>query len=68
MSLLREKITNGEGWTGLLETGAWSGLCMRQGWSSFVYVTPWIISSLVTDYGSTIINEDYVEDKSLFQV
>lgn len=45
VSLLREKITNGEGWTGLLETGAWSGLRMRQGWSSFVYVTPWIISS-----------------------
>lgn len=27
--LLRETILNEEGWTGLLETGAWSGLRMR---------------------------------------
>lgn len=29
--LLREEITNGKGWTVLLETGAWSGLRIRWG-------------------------------------
>lgn len=29
--LLREEISNGEGWTVLLETGAWSGLRIRWG-------------------------------------